>query len=280
MFEMKNPGRAWFSRLALAARKSETVARWKHWLPHSIRHAAWRAAARREVFSVYGSQVFIPAEARNQSLLLDQYEPAVAARIRALLSLGMVFCDVGANLGVFSLLASRLVGDSGRVLAFEPVPANYEVLKRNVELNGCTNVRIVTKAVSDQPGTATIHLSEFCGCHSLLPHPAKETGTILSIEAVRLDSLPELRRIDLLKIDTEGTELQVLQSLGPIRPSHILLECNTACLEAGGSSGAEFLRALRKLGFDEIENLDAPSAGLSPIEAGHEGTWNLYAKPR
>lgn len=267
----------WLPELVRSARKSSFLTRWKHWLPKSLRQAGWRIAIEQEVFTVWGSRLYVPADARNRGIILDEYEPAVANKMRELLRPGMTVCDVGANLGVITLLAARLVGASGRVLAFEPVPGNCELLRYNVTLNGYANVSIFQKAVSDQTGVAEIHLSNFCGSHSLLPQPAEATGQILSVETVRLDSFPELQRLDLIKIDTEGAELSVLRSLGIIRPSHILLECNTERLQAGGLSGREFLQALRDLGYDYIKNLDAPSVGLAPIEDGQEGSWNLHA---
>ena len=63
---------------------------------------------------------------------------------------------MGANIGFFSLLAARLVGSTGRVAAFEPLPVNAAQLKRNVDLNGFTNVTLVEAAVSSEAGVAQL----------------------------------------------------------------------------------------------------------------------------
>lgn len=274
---MNLPGATLLSRLILRVRRSSATQLCKRFLPQPLRGAAWRLAIRQEIFTVCGSQMYIPPDTRNRSIVLDQYEPPATKKIRELLRPGMTFCDVGANVGVFTLLASKLVGTSGRVLAFEPVPGNCEILCRNIALNKLTNISVFHQAVSDQPGQVQIHLSDYMGSHSMIPGPARATGAVLTVEAVRLDGVPGLQQLDFLKVDTEGTELLVLRSLGTIRPSHLVLECNMERLQTSGSGGKDFLLALHQMGYHHIENLDAPAVGIAPIEAGQNGSWNLYA---
>lgn len=66
---------------------------------------------------------------------------------------GDVFVDVGANIGYFSLLASKLVGPGGRVVAIEASPEVFDLLRRNLELNKAHNVRAVNVAISDREGS-------------------------------------------------------------------------------------------------------------------------------
>src|SRR5688572_13621160 len=68
---------------------------------------------------------------------------------RELIRPGMVVVDVGANIGYFSLLASTLVGPTGRVYAFEPDPVNCALLRKNVRLNRVTNIEVIESALSD-----------------------------------------------------------------------------------------------------------------------------------
>jgi FkbM family methyltransferase len=69
---------------------------------------------------------------------------------------GMVVVDIGANIGYYTLIAAKLVGKSGIVYVFEPMPSNYECLCKNIEVNGYTNVVLIQKAVSNKYGIAKV----------------------------------------------------------------------------------------------------------------------------
>lgn len=120
---------------------------------------------------------------------------------------GSVVFDVGANVGFYTLLASVLVGEEGRVFAFEPVPRNLLYLGEHLRLNGLGNVTVLEAAVLDRAGTA--RFDDSLGA---------STGRVssrgnLEVLAVSLDELIAARRIpfpDFIKIDVEGAELQVL----------------------------------------------------------------------
>ena len=260
------------------ARKTHWMQFMKRFVPLPLRRLAWEKAIAQDQYDVLGSRLFIPPEARNKSLLLDEYEPAVSECFRAILRKGMTFCDVGANIGVFSLFAARLVGPMGRVVAFEPIPENVQVLRANISRNGLGNVLVVEKAVAERQGRAEIHLSSLCGCHSLVSRPDASLGRSLSVETIRLDEMPELEQIDLLKIDAEGAEISVLRSLGSRRPRHLILEYNAARSHAAGYNGPQFLDTLRSLGYGEIENLDEPAQRLDSVEQNRCEAANLYAR--
>ena len=261
----------------LRARKLRWMNSLKKFIPQPWRQRAWQIALSQSHHEVLGSRMFIPAEARNRDLLLGEYEPAVAKRIRAVLRPGMTFCDVGANMGVFTLFAAKLVGAAGRVVAFEPIPDNAQVLRTNIALNGRTNVLLLEKAIAEKSGRAEIHLSSLCGCHSLLARPDAPAGRSLFVETIRLDEIEGLERMDLLKIDAEGAEVSVLRSLGARRPSQIILEYNAERLRAAGCTGAQFLDVLHGLGYAEIEDLENPGSDLERIARGDIDASNLIA---
>ena len=73
---------------------------------------------------------------------------------------GMTVLEIGANIGFFTLLFSRLAGEKGKVFAFEPDPDNFRLLEKNAQANGCTNTVCVKKAVSDRTGTEQLFVSE------------------------------------------------------------------------------------------------------------------------
>ena len=87
------------------------------------------------------------------------YEPATLAAVYRLVRPGDTFIDIGANEGYFTVVASRLVGPAGRVLAVEPQVRLQPVLERNLNVNHCSNVVVIQAAVSDHSGTAVLHLT-------------------------------------------------------------------------------------------------------------------------
>lgn len=119
-----------------------------------------------------------------------------------------VVFDVGANTGLYSLLASKAVGSSGTVYAFEPLPRNIDFLKQNLDANHVENVSIFEAAVADSAGTIKFnqgadHATGFIG----------DSGD-LEVETVSLDALVHEGAIappDYLKIDVEGAESSVLK---------------------------------------------------------------------
>jgi FkbM family methyltransferase len=121
---------------------------------------------------------------------------------------GDVFVDVGANIGYYTILASKIVGDEGQVLAVEPVPQTAAMLKFNVWLNGLKNVTVIDKAawLKHDLIKLKIPMKEF-GCASTF-----RCGTLeVQVEAHPLDyMLTNLMDITLMKIDVEGAEYEAL----------------------------------------------------------------------
>ncbi len=121
---------------------------------------------------------------------------------------GQVVYDIGANVGFYTLLASVLVGPTGKVLAFEPLPRNVDYLRAHLKLNHCHNTTLVTAAVSDVMGTARFDGS---GDNSMA-HLASDGA--LTVETVTLDHVVLTQGEpppQVLKIDVEGAEVAVLQ---------------------------------------------------------------------
>jgi len=130
---------------------------------------------------------------------------------------GNVVYDIGANVGYYTLLASTLVGETGLVMAFEPLPANLIYLRKHLTLNGVYNTQIFEVAVSNENGTAMFsEMSERSVGH------LERTGK-LEVQVVKLDTLYENGVIpppDVMKIDVEGAEHQVLTGALSILEEH------------------------------------------------------------
>jgi FkbM family methyltransferase len=121
---------------------------------------------------------------------------------------GAVVYDIGANVGYYSLLAAVLVGEEGKVYAFEPLPRNIDYLRRHVGLNHFAQVEIIEVAVSDRSGKIAFDL----GPSSAMGHIA-ESGEI-EVQQVCLDELldaGEIQPPEFMKVDVEGAEYDVLK---------------------------------------------------------------------
>jgi FkbM family methyltransferase len=120
-----------------------------------------------------------------------------------------VFLDVGANIGYYSVLAGKIIGDSGRVISVEPVPSTAEVLNYNIKLNNLRNVKVIQKATWSNNQVITMYVPEsFFGMASICNlHDADA----LDVEGITLDTVCEAPEVNLLKIDAEGSEYQILE---------------------------------------------------------------------
>lgn len=150
------------------------------------------------------------------------YEPETAPLFFDLARRASVTLDVGAYVGYFSLLAGH-ANPEGRVFAFEPMPAIFQRLEQNIRLNQLTNVECSPCAVAAADGEAEFfHLSGGLPSSSSLSRPIMGYGDhVLATKTpvIRLDSFAAqagIRRVDLLKIDTEGTEPDVLRGMTEI----------------------------------------------------------------
>jgi FkbM family methyltransferase len=263
------------NKILLRVRGSSATPILKKIIPRRFREAAWNVVSSQDEFEVLGSWMYIPPESRSRDTVLNQYEPGVSACLKKILKPGMVFCDVGANFGIFTLFASKIVGPTGRVFAFEPVKSNRDVLERNIERNDARNVIVSEKAVSDSVGIARIFLSRDAGCHSISSEPPNFNGNHIDVDVVRLDKIKEIDKIDVLKIDVEGAELEVLSGLGDLQVKYVILEFNGEMISRKGISGPEFLEQLNKFGFESISNLDDPASGFEDVTSGKDLTVNL-----
>jgi FkbM family methyltransferase len=189
------------------------------------------------------------------SLLLDELRP------------GMVFVDVGAHYGYYSLLAQPLVGDTGHVFAFEPGRSTISLLRRN--LAGLPNVRVEQAAVCDRTGRHTMH--DFGPRHSALGGlfaqartPAEERAGLRAetyeVVCVALDDyFGQLGvRPDVVKVDAESSEFEVLQGMERIlREGAPLVTIEVGDYEVSGSrSSRDCISLLESLGYAAFERAD------------------------
>lgn len=140
------------------------------------------------------------------------YEPNVTAAITKATASGMCFVDVGANIGYFTMLASRLVGKGGKVIAFEPFQYNVKLLYLSARANGFDNIEIYPFAVADRQGLIAYDNMASNGVISEIENSLNSVLSTTLVYSVSLDGiLQHLDRLDVLKIDVEGAEYMVLK---------------------------------------------------------------------
>lgn len=161
-----------------------------------------------------------------------------------------VVLDVGANIGCFALQAARLAR-RGRVIAWEPEPGNFGMLRDNLARNGFDHALALPEAMSDAEGETTLHLSDATGnttTHSLYGAgartvPARTTTLAKVLEERKID------RVDYLKLDCEGAEPRILSSA----PDELLRRIRKIAVEVNRPAEmAGPLERLRGLGFREL----------------------------
>ena len=123
------------------------------------------------------------------------------------LSKGNLFIDVGANIGYYSVLAGKIIGDSGQVVSVEPMPSTGKILKCNLSLNNLKNVTILKKAAWKNSSMLNINMPK--GTFGMAPVSTGITSGI-QVDGFKLDELSIAKRVHLLKIDAEGSEYCVL----------------------------------------------------------------------
>jgi FkbM family methyltransferase len=226
---------------------------------------------------VLGSQMALDSdEYMQRRFYYHCYEAPAVRFFKRWLTAGDVVLDVGAHVGLFSLLAARLVGPHGEVHAFEPVPANFDRLEQNVELNRFANVRPNRTAVGDAEGEVSLGLrdEELVG-NSTCDYTVGAALGSVTAPVTTLDSYLTVRatpRARLVKMDVEGFEYRALagleRTLAEAPPDAIMLELNALLLHEHGSSPTRLIEQLQDHGY-ELHRL-GHGGGLKPAPSAAE----------
>jgi FkbM family methyltransferase len=190
----------------------------------------------------------------------NDYEPLTTRAFKSILREDMGVVDVGANIGYFTLLSSKLVSNSGKVWAAEPEPHNLSSLKANIELNHFNNIVIVDKAITDYDGIAKFFVSKSeSGEHSLIGGRSHIKDTINVITS-RLDNVVNGEKVNLIKVDTEGNEYSVLkgarETILANKDIKVITEVWFPGVIASGHQPIDLWRLLIDYGFMDFYVLD------------------------
>jgi FkbM family methyltransferase len=216
--------------------------------------------------------LYLPKRAAwEPSYLNGVYERGTTSLFQRIVKPGMMVVDVGAHIGYFTLLAARLVGETGKVYAFEPEPENFALLAKNVEVNRYRNVVCRQQAVCQETGSAELFLGKYSITHSLSRPAGSDGAGSISAETTSLDDFFAREgwpSIHLVKMDIEGWEWSALAGMTELlrrcRHLKLVLEFTPSLLLGAGVEPTTFLQRLQDLGFsiravDDVE-------GLQPLE--------------
>jgi len=213
-------------------------------------------------------------------------DPNEFAFLDRFLEPGMTFVDAGANEGIYSIFAGRRVGSSGAVWAFEPSERELGRLRRNAAVNAL-DFNIFSVGLSDSVRDAELVVAEnrYAGLNTLgkIPYIGVNVARTEHVQLLRLDDVVSknpMSRIDLIKIDIEGGELNMLrgavETLRRYRPL-LLFELLRPALASQGATPEEVIEFLQKQGYTLYE-FDA-SSGLptlaKPMEYNNVG-WSMF----
>jgi FkbM family methyltransferase len=178
------------------------------------------------------------------------WEPFETQLIQRLVRPGDLVADCGANIGWYSIVTAAL---GANVVAFEPMPANAALLRHNVTLNGFEDqVEVHQIGLGSQAGHATLELSDFNqGDHRMVAQTSGRKATV-EVEIRTLDSVLNGRKPALLKLDTQGSEVAILEGgrscwAAASPPPVIVLEFWPYGLQQCGASVAQLLHILGEL---------------------------------
>jgi len=202
----------------------------------------------------YGFDLFVPSKRKHKYIDMV-YEEMTALCIRQNTKGVNTFIDIGAHYGFFDVLVG-LSNPKCKILAFEPVPEKCELLRKNLELNNNVDALVNQSAVSDRPGRASFQVSEASDSSGFITNPTASVIKNVETETVQLDQY--LSQISdgpvLIRIDTEGNEIEVLDGMQKIIEKcsdlRLVIAFNPKCLEANGKSPQTLLDRIFELGFE------------------------------
>jgi FkbM family methyltransferase len=198
---------------------------------------------------------------------------------------GMQILDVGANVGLYTLLLARLTGEAGHVFAFEPEPNLFSVLCENCAANNALNVTPFQCAAGDANGRATFQRATFNSGDNRLGG-AKPGAQSIEVDVARLDEVLRVQTVQFIKLDVQGHEVAALTGMHRVLESspdvRVLFEFWPAGLRAANTSPELLFKFFHERGFliyelekAQARKLDSPASLVSKL--GDKRYTNLLA---
>ena len=192
----------------------------------------------------------------SELLMFKTHEPLTTKLLSKELKKGMTCLDVGGNIGYYTLLESNIVGDTGKVIAIEPSPPNFQHLKKNLEIQDAQNVDAYNFAAGDKDGNVNFLVyQESNGSFTI---PDGETtdlpGELIKVSAKRMDTFLDdlnVKHVDFVRMDVEGYEYHIIQGMvNTIKSSRPMFQIEVHASLMGKDGTRQFLEEFQKHGYE------------------------------
>jgi FkbM family methyltransferase len=215
--------------------------------------------------NVQGHKMYIDSKDSLQLFANDGiFEESETKLVKRVIKKGDTVLDIGANIGYYTLIFANLVGNEGKVFAFEPDPMNFSLLKKNIKINRYKNVILENKAVSNKTGKIKLYLGDSNRAINRI-YDAKigDATKSIEIDAVKLDEYFKNydKKIDFIKIDVEGSESSAFEGMSSIlkktRNLKMMTEFYPFLIKKFGGSPEQYLNLLLNFGFNlyDVQNI-------------------------
>lgn len=188
-----------------------------------------------------------------KQLLLDKKREFEATEIiKEIIKPGYRIFELGANIGYYALLESKLIGEKGIIYAIEPEQRNFNLLQRNIQANQITNIETFNMAISDRNAEAPFYITPYSNLHSMIKPKSGPYDTIMIKTQTVDDFLHDKGEINLIRMDIEGYEYNALKGMDKTlvnnRQLQLFIELHCNVLKPDQS--IEILRKLKGYGFE------------------------------
>ena len=209
-------------------------------------------------------------EKDSLKLSIKDFSPALVKFWKSVVSKGDIVIDLGANIGFFTCLFAQLVGETGKVYAFEPGPDNCKLIRKNLEVNGYKNVVLEQKAVSNKSGKIKLYFSYSSVDHQI--YETDEKRDSIDIDCITLDDyFSEMDvSINVIKSNIQGSDCAGIQGAEKIiknskNLNYMSVEFDPDNLRSFNSDPEEFLDILLKMDY-KLYDILAYGNKIIPIE--------------
>lgn len=218
----------------------------------------------------------------HRDLFLDGFrEPVATDYLKKLLNNNSVALEIGANIGYYALIESRLCQ---KVYAVEPMPSNFDLLERNIKLNGINNIEIFKTAFSDTGGEKTLYVSNKSNWHSFYKHRKVKSKKIINTDTVD-NFLKNKKKPTFVRMDIEGYEFSVLRGMKETlkQINHLFIELHADILSLNETRGLIDMLKQENFSPSLIVKYDRPKLHktlsrdhLNDIYKGDKGNYEIF----
>ena len=207
--------------------------------------------------NIQGFIMGLPAEDLSvlaQMIYYGNLEPGLESAFKKYVKRDMTVIDIGAHIGLYTLLAARAVGDNGKIYSFEPTLKTFNLLKQNININFFVRLnKIICEqlAVTNKKGKVKFFISQQKTCHNSL-YSLNPKNSFISVKTTSLDAyLKPNEKVDIVKIDAEGSEPLIIKGMKNIIRNNskivIFMEFSPSNLKIAGVNPINFIKELKKL---------------------------------